>query len=107
MKQFRAGLVKAGLHLLVERDIGAAEAVDRLLRITDQKQFAWNGMRAPPVRSGRIVRCQQKQDFRLQWVGVLKLVDEEMGVAPLQVVSHGGVITDQIASPDEEIEKIE
>jgi hypothetical protein len=37
------------LHVLVERDVRAAEAVDRLLGIADDEELAGSRLRAPPI----------------------------------------------------------
>ena len=69
---------QASLHLLVERDVGAAEAVDRLLRIADQEELAGRRPHAPPVALGGIVGGEEEQQLGLQRIGVLELVDEEV-----------------------------
>ena len=83
---------QALLDLLVERDVGAPEAVDRLLRIADQEQLA--RAPAPRARQSRcagIVGDEQHQDLGLQRVGVLELVDEEVREAAREVGAHRGV----------------
>jgi len=56
MKDFGAGADKARLDLLIELNVGSAKPVNRLLRISDQKQFARNRPGVPPVRGGGVVR---------------------------------------------------
>ncbi len=107
MEEFRAHAKKALFYLLVERYVGASEAVDRLLRIADKKQLAGNGADSPPVCAAGIVGGKQKQDLGLEGIGVLKLVDEKVGEALLQVTTHAGVIANEVAGLDEEVQKIE
>jgi hypothetical protein len=107
MTEFGASPDQARFHLLIERDIGSAKPVNRLLRISDHKQLSRSRARIPPVGDGRIIRAEQQQDLDLQRVGILELVNEKMRVAPLQLVPDRGVIADEIASLDQKIEEIE
>ena len=68
-----------GVDLLVDADVGAAEAIDRLLRIADDEQFAGHQAQRRPVAFGGLRRLgrQVPGDLRLQRVGVLELVDED------------------------------
>src|ERR1700730_4320629 len=106
MKEFGSRPDKACFHLLIERDVGTSKPVNRLLRISDQKQLPRNRAGVPPVRGGRVIRREQQQDLHLERVGILELVDEKMRIALLQLVPDRGVIADEIASLDEKIEKI-
>ena len=95
------------LHLLVEGDVGAAEAVDRLLRVADDEELPGHRARAPPVVHHRIVGREQHQDLRLERIRVLELVDEEVREAPLELAAHGGFAADQVAGQEQEVEEIE
>ena len=65
MLQLGAAFEQAALHLLVERDVGAAEAINRLLGVADDKQLAGQRARTMPVGFGGIVGREQQQDLRL------------------------------------------
>src|SRR4029079_9593151 len=67
----------------VERDadVGTAKTVDRLLRVADQEELTRCGLDAAPVARGGIVGGEQQQDLRLERIGVLELVDEQMRAA--------------------------
>src|SRR5262249_46615841 len=95
------------LQVLVERNVCAAESIDRLLGITDEEKFARNGTGDLPIRFGRIVRREQKEDLRLKRVGVLELVDEEMRDALLKLVTDRSVVQQEIARADEQIQEVE
>jgi hypothetical protein len=62
----------------VRRDVGAAEAVDRLLRVADNEQAAlWNLDVAPVLRVGFGTACDPDGELDLDRVGVLELVEQE------------------------------
>jgi hypothetical protein len=65
--------------LLVGTDIGAAEAIDRLLRIADDEELAGDRPCLLPAIRGGIIGSKQEQDLNLQRIGVLGLVEKEMG----------------------------
>ena len=97
---------QAPLGRLVERDVGAPEPVDGLLRITDDEELS--SYRAGPaeVPLERVVRRQQQQNLGLQRVGVLELVDEEVGEATLELAPHAVVVADEITREDQQVEKV-
>jgi hypothetical protein len=95
------------LHALVERHVGAAEAIDRLLRVADQEELPGDGPHPPPVGLARVVGGEQQQDLRLERVRVLELVDEDVRVAPLQVLAHRRVVAHQVAGAEQQIEEVE
>jgi len=55
MEQFRPDIKQTRLHFLIESDIRAAEPVDGLFRIPDQKELAVDRAGCPPVRLTGIV----------------------------------------------------
>src|SRR5262245_17903998 len=61
----------------VQSDIRAAEAIDRLLGIADEKQLSRSGSGGAPVALIGIGRTQQEQDLGLQRVGVLEFIDQD------------------------------
>ena len=54
-----------------------------------------------------VVGGEQQKDLGLEGIGVLELVDEKVREALLQLAAHAGVIANEIARLDEEIEEIE
>ena len=85
---YRAPVNQQISNLIVETNIGTSEAVDRLLRITYDEQFARCWRDLAPVADGRIRGREQHQDFRLKWVGVLELINEDVSESLLQVFAH-------------------
>ncbi len=67
----------------------------------------WQRARATPVGFGRIGGGEQQQDFRLQRIGVLELVDEDVADAPLQLGAHGGVVAHQVAGDQQQVDEVE
>ena len=65
------------------------------------------GADSAPVRHAGIVGGEQKKDLGLEGISVLELVDEEVGEALLQLATHAGIIANEIARLDEEVEEIE
>ena len=89
--------------------VGAAEPVDRLLGITDQKQRTGSQLPAQSVcyRWLAWLAAQEPEDLDLQRIGILKLVDENMTEParkrpPDLVMAH-----EQIAGGVEKIVEIE
>ena len=91
----------------VSIDIGAAEPVDRLFRIADEEQAARTQPPFEPRRIGSAVAAQAPQDFGLQRIRVLELVDEDAWITPTEVLSHGFVAREQIAGVVEQVIEIE
>src|SRR6478672_6590849 len=87
--------------IAIDGDVGAAEAVDRLLRIANQEEPAGLRPRAAPVGFGGIIGGQQEQDFCLQRVGVLELVDEDALAALLKTLSDARVVANEVARDEE------
>ena len=95
------------LHVLVERDVRAAEPVDRLLRIAHDEQLSRRGARIPPARLRRVRGSDQQEDLRLQRVGVLELIHQDVREAPRELRAHRNVVADQVPGPHEQIEEVE
>jgi len=105
------GVAEALPDDVVDVDISSSEAVDGLLRVTYDEQRARPQRNLPPV--GRILlfpreRCrtilgQPEQDLRLQRVGVLKFINEEVSELLLQGSPHRFVPTQHARS---QIEKV-
>ena len=107
VEEFRAGCEQSLFHLLVDSDVRTAEAVDRLLGIADQEQLSRNGTDIAPVGLARIIGGEQQEDLGLEWIGILELVDEEVGKALLQLGANAAVVSNEVARLDQEIEEIE
>src|SRR5439155_12494109 len=69
------------LELLADAPVGAdvstAEAINRLLGIADDEQLAADRPCLPALGHAGIVGREEQQDFRLNRIGVLELVDED------------------------------
>src|SRR5262249_48926060 len=65
------------------------------------------GSDAPPISLVGIGGRQQQQQLRLEWVGVLELVDEEMRPARLQPPPYTHVVADEVARPQEQVDEVE
>src|SRR5262245_26750373 len=100
----RAPLAQEVLDLLVDADVRAAEAVDRLLRIADHEELAGGRRHVAPPRRGRIIAGEQQEDLRLERVGILELVDEDVAEAALELRAHVLASADEIAAAEQEVE---
>jgi hypothetical protein len=84
-------------YTAINPDIGAAETINRLLRVADQKELARNGSSFTPVRRRRIIGTQQQQDLSLQRIGILELIHENALETRLKGGAHFRVIADEIS----------
>ena len=82
------------LHLVVHADVGAPEAVDGLLGVADHEQLAGLEHHVAPVVRPGLALAEEEDDLRLQRVGVLELVDEQVAEARLQR-RPGGAVADR------------
>ena len=90
--------------------ICTAEAIYGLLGIADHEQFAALGRDCLPVagslldgRVGWNGFCEEHRDFRLNQVGVLYLVDEQVREAAAEVVACVEVVAQHVSRPDEQV----
>ena len=103
-----AALAQRLADLLVEQHVRAAELVDRLLRIAHHEQLAGLGRGGLPARLVRIGGGQQQQDLRLQRVGILEFVHEDVGEALLQVcAAPRASVAHEIARQHQQVDEIE
>ena len=102
-----APLLDPAADLAIDGDVGAAEAVDRLLGIADDEEAAGLRLRLAPVGLARIVGGEEQEDLGLQRIGVLELVDEDALEAALEALAHAPVVAHQVARDEQQIEKIE
>ena len=93
--------------------VGAAEAVDGLLGVPHDKEFS--PFRADPLprRGTRLVLLalgnvfrQEHGDLGLDGVGVLGLVDEEVGETAAEVVPHLNLVPQHVPGPDQQVVKL-
>ena len=89
-------------RLAVGADIRAAELIDRLLGIAHHEERAWlkRGLLPPPRP---VVGGDQEEDFRLNRVGVLELVDKNMPIPGAKISPHRLVLADERARAVEEV----
>ena len=134
-REDRAESPEARAHLVVDGDIGAPEAIDALLRITDHEERAGARNHGAPVcrpggavgrrlrmarllpvvgrpRSGILrprlgLGCEQEEQLRLDGVGVLELVDEDVAVPLSQIPAHLRVFAKQPRRQHQEVVEAE
>ena len=96
----------ARLH--IGADIGAAEAIDRLLGIADQEERA-----RPDAEPGPVVvaidrlAAKPPEDLGLQGIGVLELVDEDVGETLPERAADVVMVAQQIARGEDQIVEVE
>ena len=86
----------APLHQLVDLDIGAPESEDALLRIAHHEQAAGPRRHPAPVVAFARVGGEKKAHLRLDRIGILELVHQQVRIARPQVVAHRGVLAQQL-----------
>ena len=106
-KEHVAELCEALPDHLVERDVGAPEAVDALLGVPDHEERAGSRRHGAPVVAGLRVAREQQQDLGLQGIGVLELVDEDPLVAPAEVAARPGVAAQQRRRMDQQVLEVD
>ena len=74
---------QAPLDLLIERDVGAAEAINGLLGIAHDEELAVARTHFEPVGFSRVVGGEQQQNFGLKRIGILEFIDEDVSKARL------------------------
>ncbi len=97
-------------RLQVGGDISAAEAIDRLFGIAHEEQGALTELERCPVTGIRVCRqvaAETPEYLGLQRIRVLKLIDENVGVAGRQRPAHLVVIAQQIARGEYQVVEIE
>ena len=92
--------------MLDDGEVGVAEAVDGLLGVADDEQLARGQGQGVPGLVGDIGiggGGQVEGDFGLEGVGVLELVNQDVGVFVLEVLAGVGVVPQEVARPDQEV----
>jgi len=85
----------------------APEPIDRLLGIADDEQLARLRANRAPVAFRGVVGGKQQEDLRLQRIGVLELVDEQVSEATLEVGAHGRDVAQEIARAHQQVDEVE
>ena len=87
----------------------AAETIDRLLGVADQKESTWPDLKLGPVvarRAGRRLPTKPPEDFGLERVGVLELIDKDMREPCGKGGTHRIMVAQQVASGENQIIKV-
>ena len=82
-----------------EAGVGAAEAIDGLLRVAHHVELARRGLHLAPVALGGVGCSEQKQDFGLERVGVLEFVDEDALIDALEICART-IVAEQVAGAE-------
>src|SRR5581483_10188746 len=95
----REGALRAEhpVRLRVHEDVGAAEPVDRLLRVADDRHAPRPQTDLPPVPGGGAVLAEEEDDLALEGVGVLELVHEDVGEERLEAPARFPVTAQEVA----------
>jgi hypothetical protein len=104
VEDLRARLDERRAVLEVGVEVGAAEAVDRLLRIADDEELARR--RQGRVWIGGTLASdghEETHDLVLHRIGVLHLVDEHVAEAPLQALAHRAVLDEHAQELEQEV----
>ena len=94
----------------VGRYVGAAEAVDRLLGVAHEEERARaerERCRVVGVAIGRRLAAEAPEDFCLERVGVLELVDKDVAEALGQRPAHLVMIAQQVAGGEDQIVEVQ
>ena len=89
-----------------EARVGAAEAVDGLLRVAHHVELAGRRDGFPPIAFRGVGGGEEKQNFGLERIGILKLVDENALIILLQLGACT-VVLKQVAGVEKQIQEIE
>ena len=90
-----------------DQHLTSPEPIDRLLRIAYEEELAGNRSDRTPVRFIWVAGGEEQKYLRLERIGVLRFINEEMTKALLQLPANGGIVADEIARFDEKVEEIE
>ncbi len=95
------------LDLVVHGDVSPAEAVDGLLGVAHHEELAGLEHDPPPRVGLRPALAEEEDDLRLERIGVLELVDQEIAEAPLQQSPRVAIGEEQVAQAAEEVGEVE
>ncbi len=102
-----AGLDDAVREPLVEPQIRATEAVDRLLRVADEEERPGRRRGLRPLGGLLRLAGQAPGDLHLHDVGVLHLVDEDMGEPGTQRAPRLGMVSQEGPRSQEQLEVVD
>ena len=94
-------------HAFEHHGIGTLEGIDRLLPVTHHEQGA--GLAAVAAFAGKELGCQRLHDLPLHRAGVLRLVDQQVLDAAIELEQHpGGVrpVLQELRRLDDEVVEI-
>src|SRR5439155_23385231 len=94
-------------HLGVGRNVGAPKPVDRLFRITHDEKRPRPGPHLPPVGFWTRLGRQADDDFGLDGIRILELIDEEMIKPSMKVVANRSVSSQEISRQQKQVFIIE
>ena len=90
------------------RDVGAAEAIDALLRVADHGQPARQRHERGPVGGLIRGRCSDSdRQLQLNWICVLELVEEQVRVPLVQLGAHVVVGGRELTGKDEQVVELQ
>jgi hypothetical protein len=88
-------------------DVGAAKAIDGLLRIADYEQATRPQLPFDPRLIGRAFAAEPPQDLCLEGIGVLELVDQDSRIAPAEIPAYGLVTGKEVTGVIEQVVEIQ
>ena len=94
----------------VSRNVGAAEAIDRLLGIAHEEERARTQRECRPVvrlAGLRRLAAEAPEDLGLQRVGVLEFVHEYVAEALGQCLAHLVVVPQQVAGGEDQVVEVQ
>jgi len=94
------------LDAVIDGDVGATEAVDRLLGVPHHGQAAGARPQRPPVLPGLVVAREQQRELGLHGIGVLELVDQDRPEPAAEILARRPAVRQQIASPEQQIVEV-
>jgi hypothetical protein len=88
-------------------EICSTETIDRLLRVTDQEEFAWLKFHLRPLGRARFLLGEKAHDLGLEGVCVLKFINEEKTKSLLKVSPDMRLALEKVAGEKQQVNKIE
>ena len=92
---------------MIKDDVRPPEAINRLLWIADDKQFAGRRTDLIPIGLSRIAGRKQDEDLRLHRIRILELIHENVRESVLEQLPDGSILFDQISCAGQKIDEIE
>ncbi len=103
------GEAQARPGILVDAEVGAPEAVDRLLRIADDGERARLDAHVAPIEcpGAGVGRREQHRELDLERIGVLELVEQHALPALRGAGTDVGIVTEQVPGEHQEVVELE